>query len=187
MVGWLALSAYLALYPAAWVWLCWRMFPGKKLVVEQGRWASAKELFASNWWQRAGWAFLCAALWVALEMALARFLSGFPWNLLGVSQHRMVPLIQIASITGVYGVGFLVVWFSVSLAFAFLRVVQQPTLRAGWLVELHPPLIVLLGVTMFGVQRVRQRQETERPMSSATKTPRRDARSPLTVNSCSCR
>ncbi|MCZ7637215.1 MAG: hypothetical protein M5U12_15010 [Verrucomicrobia bacterium] len=27
VAGWLALSAYLALYPALWVWLCWRFFP----------------------------------------------------------------------------------------------------------------------------------------------------------------
>src|SRR2546421_3993727 len=27
IVGWLALSAYLALYPATWVWLCWRLCP----------------------------------------------------------------------------------------------------------------------------------------------------------------
>ena len=167
VAGWLALSAYLALYPAAWVWLCWTLFPGKRSVVEQGWWASAKELFATNWWQRAGWAFLCAALWVALEMVLARFLSGFPWDLLGVSQHRMVPLIQIASITGVYGVSFLLVWFSVSLAFAFLRIVRQPGLRRGWLVELHPALIVLLGVMTFGVHKLRHRPETGRELSLA--------------------
>src|SRR2546427_6180217 len=169
--GWLALSAYLALYPAAWVWLCWRLFPGKKLLVEQGWWASTKELFTAAWWQRAGWAFLCAALWVALEMVLARFLSGFPWNLLGVSQHRMLSLVQIASITGVYGVSFLVVWFSVSLALAFLRVVRQPGLRVGWLLELHPALIVLLGIVVFGVHRLRQQTEADRELNVARVQP----------------
>jgi apolipoprotein N-acyltransferase len=171
VAGWLALSAYLALYPAVWVWLCWRLFPGNGFVAGQGWWVSARELFASNWWQRAGWAFLCAALWVALEMVLARFLSGFPWNLLGVSQHRMAPLIQIASITGVYGVSFLVVWFSVSLAFAFLRVVRLPGVRGGWLVELHPPLIVLLGIMVFGFQRLRQSTEAGRELSLALVQP----------------
>ena len=171
VVGWLALSAYLALYPAAWVWLCWRLFPGKKLLVHLGWWGSAKDLFTTNWWQRAAWAFLGAALWVALETVLARFLSGFPWNLLGVSQHRLLPLVQIASITGVYGVSFLVVWFSVSLAFAFLRVVRQPALRTGWLVELHPALIILLGVTVFGVDRLRQPTEADRELNVALVQP----------------
>ena len=171
VAGWLALSAYLALYPAAWVWICWKLFPGKRSGLEEGWWAAAKELFASNWWQRTGWAFLCAALWVALEMVLARFLSGFPWNLLGVSQHRILPLVQIASITGVYGVAFLVVWFSVSLAFAILRVIRQPGLRRGWLVELHPALFVLLGVMVFGVHRLRQRVETDRELKVALVQP----------------
>ena len=43
---------------------------------------------------------LCAAAWTALEYARGLFLSGFPWNFLGVSQYRLLPLIQIASITG---------------------------------------------------------------------------------------
>lgn len=28
ILGWLALCAYLAVYPGVWVWLCWRLFPG---------------------------------------------------------------------------------------------------------------------------------------------------------------
>jgi apolipoprotein N-acyltransferase len=175
IVGWLALSAYLALYPAAWVWLCWELFPRahdrrtgqpESLGVQSTQ-LQVDELMTTAWWQRAGWAILCAALWTALEMVVARFLSGFPWCLLGVSQYRMVPLIQIASITGVYGVSFLVVWFSVSLAFAFLRVVRQPGLRGGWLVELHPALIALLGVTMFGGHRLRQDAEAGRELRLA--------------------
>ena len=47
VAGWLALCAYLALYPAIWVWLCWRLFPGKTSAVEQGWWASTMALFAS--------------------------------------------------------------------------------------------------------------------------------------------
>jgi len=36
-------------------------------------------------------------------------LSGFPWSSLGYSQYKTLPVIQIADITGVYGVSFLVV------------------------------------------------------------------------------
>jgi apolipoprotein N-acyltransferase len=49
--------------------------------------------------QRLGWSLACAAIWAALEMIQARFLSGFPWNLLGSSQFRMLPVVQIASFT----------------------------------------------------------------------------------------
>jgi apolipoprotein N-acyltransferase len=179
VVAWLALSAYLALYPAAWVWICWNLFPagyGRRedqtaaLGVQPAPPGFA-EVLAANWWQRAGWAILCAAVWVALEMVLARFLSGFPWNLLGISQYRIVPLAQVASITGVYGVSFLVIWFSVSLALAFLRVLRQPRLRLGWLLELRLALLVLLGVMVFGIHRLGQRAEAGRELKVALVQP----------------
>jgi len=169
VVGWLALSAYLALYPAAWVWLCWKLFPVAAIYDYRTSQADSPtvhrtplqfdELLATNWWQRAWWTVLCAALWVASEMVVARFLSGFPWSLLGVSQYSIVLLIQIASVTGVYGVSFLVVWSSVSLAVALLRIVRQPGLRWGWLLELRLTLIALMGVMIFGIHRLRQRAE----------------------------
>ncbi len=54
-------------------------------------------------------------VWVALEFLRAYFLTGFPWALLGYTQYRTLPLIQIADITGVYGVSFLLVLANVVL------------------------------------------------------------------------
>ncbi len=53
---------------------------------------------------------LCAAsFWVVLEYARSHFpILAFPWALLGYSQSRQLPVIQIADITGVWGVSFLV-------------------------------------------------------------------------------
>lgn len=48
-------------------------------------------------------------LWVSLEYIRSFLLTGFPWANLGYSQYRILPLIQIADITGVYGISFLVV------------------------------------------------------------------------------
>lgn len=47
-------------------------------------------------------------LWVSLEYFRTYALTGFPWSLLGYSQYKFLPLIQISDITGVYGVSFLV-------------------------------------------------------------------------------
>jgi apolipoprotein N-acyltransferase len=47
--------------------------------------------------------------WVALEYTRAHILTGFPWASLGYTQYRTLPLIQVADITGVYGVSFLIV------------------------------------------------------------------------------
>ncbi|NDE97253.1 MAG: hypothetical protein EB034_03075, partial [Verrucomicrobia bacterium] len=56
ILGWLALSAYCALYPGLWVWLCWRIGPN--------------DFQTLNRRQRAWWTFQCAVLWVALETIL---------------------------------------------------------------------------------------------------------------------
>jgi apolipoprotein N-acyltransferase len=45
------------------------------------------------------------ALWVATEFLRGRIM-GQPWGLLGYTQHAQVALIQLASVTGVYGVSF---------------------------------------------------------------------------------
>jgi len=47
-------------------------------------------------------------------MIRARLFGGFPWSFIGTSQYEMVPLIQIASVTGVYGISFRVVWTSLA-------------------------------------------------------------------------
>ena len=54
--------------------------------------------------------FVAPALWVGLEYTRSNvFFLSWPWNLMGHSQYRYLPVIQIAGITGVYGVSFLIV------------------------------------------------------------------------------
>ncbi len=53
--------------------------------------------------------------WVALEFLRTYALSGLPWGLLGYSQFQWLPIIQIADITSVYGVSFLIVLVNVAL------------------------------------------------------------------------
>jgi len=47
------------------------------------------------------------ALWVSAEFARTSLFSGFSWELLGYTQYHQLPLIQIADMTGVYGLSFL--------------------------------------------------------------------------------
>jgi apolipoprotein N-acyltransferase len=65
----------------------------------------------------AGWALASApALWVAGEWIRGRLMDGFPWGLLGYSQHSVPLLIQVAELAGVYGVSFVLVAVSSALA-----------------------------------------------------------------------
>jgi apolipoprotein N-acyltransferase len=55
------------------------------------------------------------AVWVLLEYLRSHLLSGFPWALLGYSQYLNLPVIQIADITGAWGVSFLVMMVNVAV------------------------------------------------------------------------
>ncbi len=77
-------------------------------------------LFAAGWrwlddrWPRWSW-LVAPMLWVALDWLRGHLLSGFPWALLGYSQYQQRSLIQIADVTGIYGVSFLLVMVNVVL------------------------------------------------------------------------
>jgi apolipoprotein N-acyltransferase len=96
------------------------------------------------------WFLLCAAAWVAWEMVIARIFGGFPWNLLGASQYRLLPVIQIASVTGVYGVSFLVAWFSASMFAGVLLLVRHPERATLWRRTLVFPALILVAVAGSG-------------------------------------
>ena len=71
-----------------------------------------------SWFKKVGPLFLCIAapsLWVALELLRTYLFSGFPWALLGYSQYQWLPIIQVADITGVYGISFLIVLVNVTI------------------------------------------------------------------------
>jgi apolipoprotein N-acyltransferase len=56
-----------------------------------------------------------AAGWVSLEYARTHLVTGFPWCLLGYTQHDRLSLIQSADLTGVYGLSFLIVLVNATL------------------------------------------------------------------------
>jgi apolipoprotein N-acyltransferase len=182
VAGWVALSAYLALYPAAWGWFCvftLRRWAGVEVGLREranldggaGESSLWNVLLEWSWVKRSVWVLVMAAGWVAWEMAVSRMLSGFPWLPLGVTQYRMVPLIQVASVAGVYGVSFLVVWFSLSLALALGQLVRRPGERWSWMPELGLPIAALLVVVMVGYERMRRPDPSERTLSIALVQP----------------
>jgi len=89
------------------------------------------------------------ALWTALELARTYVFSGSPWSLLGYSQYLALPVVQIADITGVYGVSFLIVLANAALAefimdrkswFGLIAVLVALTLALGYgFVKLRTP------------------------------------------------
>src|SRR5262249_31086705 len=64
--------------------------------------------------------FALAALWTACELVRTR-VFGQPWGLLGYTQHGKPALLQIAAVTGVDGVSFLVALGNAAVAEAVWR------------------------------------------------------------------
>ena len=79
------LVAYLALFPAFFALVL------HLLVARSGR----------------SWLWLAPAVWVATEYGRLAIFGGFPWVLLGYSQVTVLPIAQLASVTGVFGLSAL--------------------------------------------------------------------------------
>jgi apolipoprotein N-acyltransferase len=62
---------------------------------------------------------LSPIIWVAVELARTR-ISGFPWDLLGITQVDNVALARMARFTGVYGVSFEILVVNAAFASAFV-------------------------------------------------------------------
>ncbi|MFQ5847469.1 MAG: apolipoprotein N-acyltransferase [Candidatus Methylomirabilales bacterium] len=125
----LALSLYLALYVGAFA--C-----GVTRLASRGTF---------------GYLVGAAALWVGLEYLRTFLLTGFPWNLLGYTQYRNLSVIQIASLTGVYGISFLLVLANAAIALACL------SLRRGDRWALAPVCgvgLLLMGTVLMGRGRI---------------------------------
>ena len=57
-------------------------------------------------------------VWVATELGRTHLFTGFPWVLLGYSQSEVLPIVQLASLFGVYGISALVAGVSAARAAA---------------------------------------------------------------------
>lgn len=73
------------------------------------------------------WAYLAAPfLWTSLEYIRANlFFLSLPWAFLAHSQYQNLALIQIASISGAYGVSFLIVMVNAATTFLALSLVHR--------------------------------------------------------------
>jgi apolipoprotein N-acyltransferase len=108
-------------------------------------------------------------VWVATELGRTYIFTGFPWVLLGYSQTTVLPIAQLASIFGVYGVSMLVASVSTVLAMeaCALRVAGAGRHRSGVFHAIRaayrspyatrlPPLVVfavVFGVAVWGSRR----------------------------------
>ncbi|MED5580132.1 MAG: apolipoprotein N-acyltransferase [Nitrospinota bacterium] len=82
------------------------------------------------------------SIWVSLEFIRAHLFTGFPWILLGYSQYEMRYIVQVADLTGVYGVSFFIVFINFSLFYFFTK----PKRLFRW----EGLLLVIVSTLVFG-------------------------------------
>ena len=126
------LILYMALYLAVFVAACRRLDFGSPL-----------------------FAWSAASIWVLQEWVQTWMISGFPWQLLGYSQYLNLPLLQLSSLTGVYGLSFLIALFNAGLAQA---------LHHGHIARyLGIPLALLAASQLWGLHRLDTMAERSDP------------------------
>jgi apolipoprotein N-acyltransferase len=117
---WVLLTAYLSLYAGAFAAVAgW-------LARDRPAWR---------------WPWPVAAAWAGLELLRSSGVFGFPWAVLGLTQYRLLPVVQVARLAGVFGVSFVVALISAGAAGALARRRPAPLIL---------PLILLAGTVVWG-------------------------------------
>ncbi len=86
-------------------------------------------------------ALVAASVWVGLEWVRSWLLTGFPWGNIGYSQWNNPPAIQIASLTGVYGVSFVIVFLNAGIA---TLICKGREWRKEWVAVAVPLLLTII-------------------------------------------
>ncbi|MBM3251356.1 MAG: apolipoprotein N-acyltransferase [Candidatus Omnitrophica bacterium] len=131
LLGWIVLNIYLALY-----------FGLFGLIINLSR-------------KQKDWLllFFVPSVWVCLEFIRGGFLTGFPWAFMGYSQYENLPVIQIADITGAYGVSFLLILANFTI-YKLMR--DKKSIRFFVAV-----IIIILFILGYGFFRLNQKFEGE--------------------------
>lgn len=88
---------------------------------------------------------LVAAAWTAAELGRSRLFTGNPWALLGYSQVGVDALVQIADVTGVYGVTFMLAVVNAALAETWLAGARSRRRASMGLVLAGAVVAIVLG------------------------------------------
>jgi len=145
MLGFVVLTLYLSTYififtvSVNFITRCWILDAGCSILdTRYRRPASSVE--------RLAYSFLVAVVWTGLEILRGRVATGLPWAGLGHTQWANLPIIQISSLTGMYGVTFLIAMVNGAIA-SFLIDMRRwrSSLKAAVI-----PLVLVIASLIYG-------------------------------------
>lgn len=143
-IGLVVLTLYLAIYFGVFGLIVRWMMKDDRLQMADCRWQIVDFRL-----------LVLPAAWVVLEYIRSYLFTGFPWGLLGYSQYLNLPVIQIADITGVWGVSFLVMMVNVLI----YSVMGD---RLWVIVKKHfVPILCLLVTLMYGFYKINLEPNTK--------------------------
>jgi len=156
--GWLALSCYLACFPALWAMFAatlgnpWRTEAGDPSIIPmpglaEKRWAVS--------FRSLRYAFACAAVWTGLEWLRGWLFTGFGWNTLGVAFHETPVIAQAADLFGAGALSILPIFLQgviVQAARRLGRGAREGKLRPHYDFGLAALLMAL--VASYGIYRI---------------------------------
>lgn len=122
-VGWVALSAYLAVFPAFWgmfmakfanPWIQRGSGMEEGSIARKVREKTEGQTADRSHWRRSatslGFAFVAASTWCGQELLRGWLFTGFGWNTLGVAFHETPVMAQSADLLGICGLSFIPVF-----------------------------------------------------------------------------
>ncbi len=131
VLGWVALSAYCALYMGVFAWAVSRWL----------RWTGTDSL-----WRNAVSVVVIPVFWTGLEYVRGVLFTGFPWNPLGATQAGNPAIAQMAEWGGVYLVSSVVALFNTAVAFTVARYVDWRNLK-----PYRPHVELFMGLTVMAL------------------------------------
>ena len=170
--GLVLVGLYMGVYFALWAWLAGLLRPRTTLLPPPPPpkpWTLSQPNDSppearSPWlnsFRNLGLALILASGWTALEWVRGWMFSGWGWNGLGVPLHDVLPIIQIAEITGVAGLSFVV---------AFANVIGVATVRRFTIesrIKIRRPhydftltLAAIVGLCGYGIRQLQMPAET---------------------------
>ena len=198
--GLILVGLYMGVYFATWGWIAGLVRPRPSLTRENGETSSVQRSTFSvqlgnalpNESPEAGspwlsslhnlWlAFVLASAWTALEWVRGWMFTGWGWNGLGVALHKILPIIQIAEVTGVAGLSFLVAFANV-IAIATVRrfLLETKVRKRRPHFDFTLTMAAIVGLAAYGIRalQVKGASEPLRVAAVQANVPREEKFSP---------
>ena len=152
----LGLAAVCAIFPAFWLFLSkclmknLQISPTHDLLPKNDPSVNIDVEFSA--WKLSFLVFAISFIWCGMEWCRSWFLSGFPWNQLGISQWRNLFVLPLCRYTGVYGISFFIVLVNTIIYFSLYQWKIARVERKLSIIWIVPPTLLAL-ISMWILQK----------------------------------